>query len=110
MKYYIIDEISSSHMEKVEDYLKKNAVVSKIAKVFWVELPKDILTGTQYSHEDCSPHVFAIELFDNSIKLELFIRSLKGLSCECQTYSSQQQRDFIINFTENMINNLGIRT
>ena len=110
MRYYIIDEISATHMEKIESYLKDNAIGSEMEKVFWVELPNDILTETQYSHRDCKPHVFAIELVGNAIKLELFTRSLKGLSCECQSYSSQQQREFIFNYVENMIDNLAIRT
>jgi hypothetical protein len=110
MKYYIIDEISASHMERIEGYLKENATGSEMEKIFWVEIPNDILTGIQYSHKDCKPHVFAIELSGNKIKLELFTRSLTGLSCECQSYSSQQQREFIFNYVENMIDNLGIRT
>lgn len=97
-------------MEKIEGYLKKNATGSEMEKVFWVELPKDILTEIQYSHRDCKPHVFAVELVGKSIKLELFTRSLRGLSCECQAYASQQQREFIFNYVENMINRLGIKT
>jgi hypothetical protein len=110
MKYYIIDEISASHMEKIEGYLRENAIGSEMEKIFWVELPNDILTGTQYSHKDCKPHVFAIEMSRDKIKLELFTRSLKGLSCECQSYSSQQQREFIFKYVENMIDSLSIRT
>ncbi len=110
MRAYLIDEISAPDMEKITGFLKKNAIPSKIAQVLWVKIPDDLLKKVQYEHRNCRPHVFAVELGSNWIKLEFFVRSLKNMRCACPAYCTRQQRDYIINFANNMIENLGIRS
>ena len=110
MRSYLIDEISLSDMKKVKEYLKQNALRSDLEAIFWVQLPEEHLRDIQYQHRDCQPHVFAIELGNDWIKLEFFIRNLKNLQCTCSGYCSPQQRDFILNFAHTIINDLGIRT
>ena len=110
MKYYLVDEIQLSDMEKIAEFLGKNTIESNIGNVFWVEVPKDLLNDIQYTHIACAPHVIAVELDRNSIKFEFFIRSMATLNCQCQVYSDRQQRDFILNYADKMLNTLGICT
>jgi hypothetical protein len=110
MRAYLIDEISPTDMEKISLFLKKNCSQSSLDAIFWVEIPEELLTGVQYKHQTCGPHVFAIETGESWVKVELFVRSLKTMRCECQSYCSPQQREFILNFIQHMIDTLGIDT
>ena len=110
MRAYLIDEVSIPDMEKISGFLKKNAIPSKLSQLCWVRLPEDILNGVQTRHIDCRPHVFAVELGTDWFKLEFFVRSLSNMQCICIDYCSVRQRDFIINFAHQMIEDLNIKT
>jgi len=110
MRSYLIDEISPADMEKVTGFLKKNVVVSNLDQIFWVKIPQDLLSETQFQHRDCQPHAFAVEVGHDWVKLEFLVRSLKNMRCTCPGYSTKQQRAFIINFAHNMIKELDIHT
>jgi len=110
MRAYLIDEISPSDMEKITLFLKENSSQSSMEAIFWVEIPEDLLTGIQFEHKNCRPHVFAMEKGDDWVKAEFFIRSLKSMACDCQNYCTPQQREFIFNFVHHMIDALNIRT
>ena len=91
-------------------FLQENAGKSDLDSLYWGRLPQDLLSETQYMHSDCQPHVFAIELGEDWIKLELFIRSLAGMNCDCQGYCTSQQRSFIMNFVDRALKDLHIKT
>lgn len=110
MRAYLIDEISPSDMEKINGFLKKNAVPSSLNQIFWVRIPGDLLSSSQFEHSGCQPHVFAVELGSNWVKLEFLVRSLKNMHCTCQGYCTQSQQEYIINFTHGMLERLVIRT
>ncbi len=110
MRAYLIDEISSSDMKKIYDFLAENAVKSSLDQIYWIKVPEDLLTSVQYEHKGCAPHVFAVELGRNWIKLEFFVRSLKNMRCTCPGYCTEGQRNFVINFAHTMIDRLGIKT
>lgn len=110
MRAYLIDEIPPSDIRRIGDFLKKNTIQSGIGKIFWVQIPDDILTTIQLQHSECRPHVFSVELGPDWLKMEFFVRSLKNMRCTCPGYCTSQQINFIINFAYGMIEDLGIRT
>ena len=110
MRSYLIDEISSSDMDKISEFLKKNAIKSSLGQILWVRMPDNLLSDIQNEHRDCRPHVFSAELGLDWIKLEFYVRSLKKMRCTCPAYCTNPQRDFIINFVHDMIEQLGIKT
>jgi hypothetical protein len=110
MRAYLIDEISTSDMEKINGYLRDTAISSGLQKVYWVQIPEDLLNEAQIAHKHCQPYVFAVELGSGWIKLEFFSRSRKGMKCSCQTYSSSSQLEYITRFVHEMLENLGIET
>ena len=110
MRSYLIDEISLSDMEKIDEFLKQNAIRSNLEMIFWVKIPEDLLSDIQYQHRECEPHVFAIELGADWIKLEFFVRNLKDLQCVCSGYCTPQQRVFILNYAHKIIKDLDLRT
>ena len=110
MRAYLIDEIPAADVKKLRDFLHENAITSELEALYWVPLPPDLLSEIQYQHSDCQPFVFAVELGQDWMKLELFVRSLAGMRCECQGYCTSQQRDFVINFTHKILEDLNVRT
>ena len=110
MRAYVLDEISKENIVKIVHFLKENASRSTMEQVFWVELPEDLLSPSQFQHTGCRPHVFAVEVGAHWVKLEFFIRSLQTLKCDCAAYCTNSQRDHIIEFADGMLDQLNIRT
>jgi hypothetical protein len=110
MRSYFIDEISPSHLKKIEAYLNEHALSSDLNEIFWVKLPDGLLTEPQSKHRDCHPYVFAIELGRDWIKAECLIRSLNNMKCEAQAYCDPRQWDFITKYIHGIIKDLGIQT
>jgi hypothetical protein len=110
MRAYLVDEIDPADMGKITGYLREAAISSSMEKVYWLQIPNDLLSETQSAHTHCQPHVFAVELGRDWVKLEFFSRSLKGIGCSCQGYCTEPQTDYVIRFAHEMLKNLGIRT
>ncbi len=110
MRAYLIDEISKPDMEKIAGFLKQHAIHSSLEQVFWIKVPDDILSDIQFRHKDCRPHVFAVEIGPDWIKLELFIRTLTSIRCDCPAYCTAQQMSHLHHFADGMIEQLGIQT
>lgn len=110
MRSYMIDEINSSDIEKINAFLKENAISSSLDQLFWVKIPQDLLSEIQFQHNDCQPHAFAVELGDDWVKLEFLIRSMKNMQCTCPDYCTEQQQKFIINFALGMLEQLDVST
>jgi len=110
MRAYLLDEISIADMKKIDDYLGQTATRSGLSQIYWIRMPDDLLSATQYQHTRCRPHVFAVELGRDWVKLEFFVRSLKNMRCTCPAYCTEGQRNYIINFANSMLEHLSIRT
>ena len=110
MRSYMIDEIKASDIENINAFLNENAVSSGLDRLFWVEIPQDLLGEIQFQHKDCQPHVFAVELGDDWVRMEFLIRSMKNMQCTCPAYCTEQQQRFIINFALGMLEQLDVST
>jgi hypothetical protein len=110
MRAYVIDEISSSDMSRIAGFLEQHALRSPLEGFFWGRVPEEVLDERQAGHHGCAPHVFGIELGSDWVKLEFFIRSLKGMRCSCSGYADRRQLDYIIEFAHSMIRDLGVKT
>ena len=110
MRTYLIDELPPSKIEEIRAFLGEHAIRSSLNQIFWVRIPDDLLSEIQFQHSKCKPHVFAVELGPDWIKLELFVRTLKSLRCDCPGYCTDQQTYFILNFADGMIEQLKIDT
>lgn len=110
MRAVLIDEIRKREMEHVRAFLNEHAIRSSLDQIFWVRIPDDLLNETQYLHTQCQPHVFAVELGPDWIKLELFVRTLKSMRCDCPAYCTPIQRDYIFRFADRLIEQLKIGT
>jgi hypothetical protein len=110
VKSYLLDEISSADVEKIENYLKNHATTSNLGGLFWQQVPDDLLSQAQTEHRDCRPHVFAVEVGPDSVRFELLVRSLTTMRCPCAGYCTDAQTGYVIRFADTMLEKLGIRT
>jgi len=110
MRGYLIDELCSSDIKKINTFLDENAIRSNLDQLYWVIIPEDLLSGIQFEHRDCQPHAVAIELGEDWVKLEFLVRSMENMQCTCPGYCTKQQQDFIINFAVGMLEQLDIIT
>ncbi len=110
LRAYLLDEISSSDMEKARGYLKQHAQASAVQDLFWLELPEALLRGIHLEHVECRPYCVAIELGAHFVRFELLVRSRNNHRCGCSKYAEPHQREFVIRFAEELIQELSIRT
>ena len=110
MRQYLLDEIKRSDYQRLHDYLNEHAQASGLQDIWWVDLPTDLLSPEQFEHQDCQPFRFAIELGDDFVRVEFLIRSRNTMRCSCIGYATRQQRDFILAFTDRLVDDLVLKT
>jgi len=110
MKQYIIDELRPGEYEKIKTYLDENVGSSKMNGIYWIQLDKNILTDIQAEHKECQPFYFAIEIEPNRVSCELLVRSRSTIKCNCGSYATESQRNWIIQFADAIFEKLEIIT
>jgi len=110
MRALLIDELNKRDIERVREFLKENAVISGVEDLFWIELTRDLLDAEQFVSEDDHPFCFAVEVGDSWVKYEFLVRSRSNFKSEQTRYASRIQREFIIEFSARMIEDLDLKT
>ena len=110
MRQYQLDEIPRNDIPRVREYLNQHAVAAGLEGIWWVNLQEDLLSPEQFSHRDCRPFRFAVEVGDDFVRFEFLIRSLKTMRCSCIGYATRQQRDFILAYADRLVEELVLRT
>jgi hypothetical protein len=110
VKSYLIDEIGVEDAQRIHRFLSENAISSAMDTLFWVKVAPSLLTPLQQEHLPCQPHVFAVETGQRSLKAELYLRTLRDMKCPCQDYCTPQQARFVIEWVNEMLKDLSIRT
>ena len=108
MRQFLVDEIPLRQIGVIEDYLKKKTIVSGLEKIFWLEIPEDLLSSIQYEHKGCGPHYLAVELGQDFLKFEFLVRSRKRLRCDCVQYATEAQENYLLNFAHTLIQTIGL--
>ncbi len=103
MRQYYIDEISFLERDNIENYLKRTLKQGSIEGVFWLEVPPDLLGPEQRGHEKCAPFYFSIVLEENALRCEFLLRSADNLHCSCIAWATPAQRQFVLDFTDRML-------
>ena len=110
MRQYLIDEIPKKEMEKVRDYLEARTLSTGLKEIFWLELPRDLLSPFQWEHQACGPHYLAIETGKDFIKFEFLVRGQNKFRCECINYTTAEQETYLLRFAHTLIEALHLKT
>jgi len=108
MKQYIIDELRYNDFEKIKLYLDENLGTSEISGIYWLPVDKEMLTCEQAAHTECLPLFFVIDLKPDLISCELLVRTKKRIKCSCIDYATEKQRNWLIQYTDDMLKRLEI--
>ena len=106
----MIDQLRENDFLQLEDYLNNNSEAGELPGIYWIPIPESLLERTQLDHPDCQPFFFAVNLDLNSICFELLIRTRSRLRCGCIQYASQEQRDYILNYADQLFEKLKLMT
>ena len=109
MRYYVIDEMPELDLEKIKEHLNSKGVRSQMEEIFWIELPHEHMSIDQSEKKESHPYMFSIEVSRKEIRAELFIRTLNSFNCEFQGFAIGEQRGFIMNYMDRMLENLQIQ-
>ena len=109
MKQYVIDQLRESDFHQIKTFLDQNAEPASLDGIYWVNLPSGLYSVIQSEHSKCQPFYFAVNLTWNDVAFELLIRSRQVIRCGCIAYANRQQRDYIIDFAERMLEELKLK-
>lgn len=109
MKQYVIDQLRPADFEAVKTYLDENCSPSSVEGIYWIELGPNLLTEVQKKHSECQPFYFAVDLEQDHMACELLVRSQNRLRCNCIGYATEEQRNWIVRFADDMFDTLGIK-
>ena len=110
MKQYVIDELRPDDHKKLKAYLDENLDSSNIDGIYWLPLEPGGLTDVQAGHTDCQPFYFAIELKPDILACELLIRTKSRVRCDCISYATADQLNWLVRFADGMFDKLKIIT
>ena len=91
MRQYQLDEIPRPDIPRVREYLDAHAIAAGVEDIWWVDLPEDLLSPEQFSHRDCRPFRFAVEVGDDFVRFEFLIRSRETMRCACIGYATREE-------------------
>ena len=108
MKQYLIDELRLEDHAKIKAYLDEHVKTAAMAGLYWIMLETDQLTGIQATHPECGPHYFAVELHEDRLACEFLVRAAQSIRCSCIGYASKEQRDWLIEYIDAILEKLEI--
>ena len=109
MKQYVIDQLRESDYVRIRDFLDENADGTSMEDLYWIDLPEELCSQVQRDHKACRPHYFAVSLTPGQVSFELLIRSREIIRCNCIAYASPDQRDYIIQYADRMLEQLELK-
>ncbi len=109
MKQYVIDQLREPDYNQIKDYLDQHTISGPMDGTYWVHIPEELYSEIQHEHKGCQPYYFAINLYLNYIEFEFLIRSRTIFRCSCISYATKEQRDFIIDYADNILKELSIK-
>ena len=110
MKHYVIDELRPGDYEKLRTCLDERYGPCRMGGIYWIPLPDDLPTGLQASHAECRPHYFAVDLEFDRISFEFLVRSQNRMRCDCIAYATNAQREWLMRFADNLMEELELIT
>jgi hypothetical protein len=108
MKQYMIDGLRLEDYHKIKAYLDEHLDSSPLGGIYWLELDNAILTSEQKSHTGCHPHVFALMLEETYLSCEFLVRIKKNIKCDCMAYATAEQRNWLMDQADAILEQLNV--
>lgn len=113
MRNYLIEDIIDDNISTIENQLKAEGYAGPIDDIYYLPIPESLLTDEQKEHcKDCGPYFLGLEvihdLSGNALKMELLVRAHNKLRCSCVAYCTQEQRNYMLDLIDTLIQELNI--
>ncbi len=109
MRSYVIDGLSPEQSQTLSQHLQAMDMHGSVEGLYWLPIPPDMRTSLQEEHEkSCGPHVFALEIEDDKVTLELLVRALNTLHCPCVSYAHAELRQHMMAYVDALLASLDI--
>jgi len=96
-------------MDQIKQSLNQKCSNQPIDNLYWINIPKKLYLPLQREHElSCGPYYFAIETGQHWLKAELLVRSSQKIRCECICYADKAQREYILNWMDQLLSQLNV--
>ncbi|KUJ96979.1 MAG: Uncharacterized protein XD41_0058 [Desulfonauticus sp. 38_4375] len=104
MRSYYIEELNQQDMEKIKKSFKEKKLDNPLDNLYWLPLPQKFYTSEQKEHlSSCGPYYFPLELGKNWLKAELLIRASNKIRCQCITYATPEQREYLVQWINQLL-------
>lgn len=113
MRAYLIEDLNDEDYKTVIKAFDELGFKGPLEGIYYIPLPEELLQPEQVDHKDeCGPYFMAlegIEMYEsNSFKLELLARGRKKMRCSCITYATPKQREHMIEYLDQFIEELEV--
>lgn len=109
MRNYLLEDVYEEDLAKIVDALKELELAGPIEDIFYLPIPEALLQDVQKEHlGECGPYFMALEVMENSFKIELLVRARNKIRCECVSYATSDQRSHMLDYIDKFIIDLGI--
>jgi hypothetical protein len=108
MKQYVIDGFSLQDYNRLKEYFGKHLESASVDGIYWLPLAKEVLTPVQVDHGACGPHVFALMLENTYLSCELLVRIKTNIKCDCMSYATKEQRDWLVDQVDAILEKFSI--
>ena len=108
MRVYLIDGLQLNDYKKLKNHFDEHLESSPLGEIYWLELDKQILTPFQKEHKECYPHVFALMLEETRLSSEFLVRIKKKIKCDCMGCATKEQRNWLMDYVDDIFKKLGI--
>ena len=110
MRIYTIDQLTENDVRLLTERLKSLNLQAGIEGIYWLPVPESMLAPVQKEHlQSCGPYCLALEVDEQALHLELLVRGMGRVTCQCLGFASEQLRDHMIAFVEDTLQELWIR-
>ena len=109
MRQIMVDQLTREERDNLDSYLKRTLKPGPLDGLYWMTVPQDLLGEAQQGHDNCGPFYVAVDLEEETMRVELLIRSQSNLHCSCIAYATPAQRDFVLQFVDTMLEEEHIR-
>jgi len=110
MRTYTLDQLTEKDTAAIGNLLREMELQGGVEGVFWLPVPEVYFTSLQKEHRPvCGPYCLALVVEETAIQLELLVRGIGRISCQCLGFASEELRNHMIGFLERTLDDLGVR-
>lgn len=110
MKLYVIEDLTTDDLKAISQRLQAMELEAGLDGLYWLPVPEQYLSEIQQNHNDkCGPFAMALELLDDSLKMELLVRARNMLRCDCIAYAPPALQTHMMGYMDSLLAELGIQ-